>query len=203
MIETSLESFMRLVSGRRGHFRLESGHHAPMWLDLDPLFADSQAVEPFVKRFTELIGSYEPEGVCGPLLGGAFLAQLVARRLGVEFFYTERAVPAPPTELYRARYRLPASLSGRVRGKRIALVDDVMSAGSALRGTDAELRSHGARPIVAGALLLLGSLGAEYFAQESVPVEAVVKDEFSIWLPDKCPLCERHVPLEDVSAQPT
>ena len=173
-----------------------------MWLDLDPLFSDSRAVEPFVSALTDLVGAYEPEGVCGPLLGGAFLAQLLARRLSVEFFFTERAVPSAPHELYRARYRLPASLSGRVRGRRVALVDDVMSAGSALRGTDAELRSHGARPVVAGALLVLGSAGAEHFALESVPVEAVVRDDFTIWLPDRCPLCEQHIPLEDISAQP-
>ena len=44
----SIASFLKLVSGRRGHFRLESGHHSDLWLDLDPLFADPRAVDPFV-----------------------------------------------------------------------------------------------------------------------------------------------------------
>ncbi len=42
----TLASFLTLVSGRRGHFRLESGHHSDLWLDLDPLFADPLAVDP-------------------------------------------------------------------------------------------------------------------------------------------------------------
>jgi orotate phosphoribosyltransferase len=202
MPDTSLETFMRLVSARRGHFRLESGHHSPLWLDLDRLFADSIAIDPFVNALAERVAFHNPEGVCGPLLGGACLAQLIARRLSLEFFYTERHMPSPPVELYRARYRLPASLSGRVRGKRVALVDDVMSAGSALRGTDAELRAHGARPVVAGALLLLGLAGAEYFSQESVPVESIVRDDLALWLPGRCPLCEQGVRLEDVTVKP-
>ena len=36
---TSTGTFLGLVSGRRGHFRLESGHHGGLWLNLDPLSA--------------------------------------------------------------------------------------------------------------------------------------------------------------------
>ena len=45
-----------------------------------------------------------------------------------------------------------------------------MSAGSALRGTHAALEAHGAVPVVAGALLVLGSAGAAFFAARGVAV---------------------------------
>jgi len=80
------------------------------------------------------------------------------------------------------------------------MVDDVMSAGSALRGTYAELRAHGAVPLVAGALLVLGSAGAGFFAEQGVAVEAVARDEYELWLPAACPLCAAGVPLEDVAS---
>src|SRR5215218_407097 len=90
---TAVAAFLALVSGRRGHFRLESGHHGGLWLDLDPLFADPGRVDPFVAALADALRPYEVAAVCGPLLGGAFLAQLVARALGAEFCFTERVMP--------------------------------------------------------------------------------------------------------------
>jgi orotate phosphoribosyltransferase len=85
----------------------------------------------------------------------------------------------------------------RVRGRRMAIVDDVMSAGSALRGTHAELIAHGAEPVVVGALLVLGSAGADFFDQQGVPVASVGREEYPLWDPASCPLCAGAVPLED------
>lgn len=76
------------------------------------------------------------------------------------------------------------------------MVDDVMSAGSSLRATYDELLAHGAKPVVAGALLVLGSTGADFFAERSVPVEAVAREAYDLWLPAVCPLCATGVPLE-------
>ena len=199
MTDTSTAAFLSLVSGRRGHFQLESGHHAGLWLDLDPLFAEPRRIAPFVAALATTIRAHDAQLACGPLLGGALLAQLVAQALDVDFCFTERVRPAEQDGLYAARYRLPPAFHSRVRGKRVALVDDVMSAGSALRGTYAELRSHGAEPVVAGALLVLGAVGADFFAQQQVAVEAVARDEYALWLPADCPLCGRGVPLENLS----
>lgn len=102
---------------------------------------------------------------------------------------TRAGMPAEPAGLYRARYVLPSAFAPRVQGQRVAMVDDVMSAGSALRGTYAELQAHGATPVVAAALLVLGSTGASFFAQQGVAVEAVARDDYELWLPADCPLC--------------
>ena len=199
MTDTNSTALLALVSGRRGHFQLESGHHGGLWLDLDPLFAEPSRIAPFVAALATAIRPHGVQVVCGPLLGGAFLAQLVAQALDAEFCFTERVLPAEQGGLYAARYRLPPAFRSRVQGKRVALVDDVMSAGSALRGTYADLRSHGAEPVVAGALLVFGTLGADFFAQQRVAVEAVARDEYALWPPDVCPLCRSGVKLEDLS----
>lgn len=138
--------------------------------------------------------------MCGPLLGGAFLAQLVAHALGAGFCFTERVPPEREGGLFQVRYRLPPAFAARMRGQRIAIVDDVMSAGASLRATDAELRAHGATPVVAGALLVLGTIGADFFAARGVPVAAVARDRYAVWTPDDCLLCATGVPLEDVTA---
>jgi orotate phosphoribosyltransferase len=197
----TLAAFLERVAGRQGHFRLESGHHGGLWLDLDPLFADPRRVDPFVAALAEAIRPYDVEVICGPLLGGAFLAQSVAAALGAGFAYTERLSTSGDDALYSARYRLPPALGRRLRGKRVALVDDVMSAGSALRGTFAEVEAHGGVPVVAGALLVLGSAGADYFAARGVAVQAVARDGYQLWAPADCPLCAAGVPLEDVAGE--
>jgi orotate phosphoribosyltransferase len=81
----------------------------------------------------------------------------------------------------------------------MALVDDVMSAGSALRATCSELQAHGATPVVAGALLVLGSTGADFFVQRGMTVESAARDDYELWEPAACPLCAAGVPVEAVA----
>ncbi len=193
------EDVLALVAGRRGHFRLESGYHGGLWLDLDPLFVEPARVAPLVAALAAALRPHAVAAVCGPLLGGAFLAQLVARALDAEFWFTTRVDGAHDASggLFRARYALPPALAARAAGRRVAMVDDVMSAGSSLRATDAELRAHGAVPVVAGALLVLGDVGARWFAEHGVAVEAVAREPYELWTPETCPRCAAGVPLED------
>jgi orotate phosphoribosyltransferase len=199
MSETAAEAFLTLVSGRQGHFQLESGHHGELWLDLDALFADPRRVAPLVAQLTDALRPHVVEVVCGPLIGGAFLAQAISAALGVEFAFTERVMPGAAEGLFKAQYRLPPAFAPRVRGRRVAIVDDVMSAGSAARGTYEELQAHEAQPTVVGALLVLGSTGADFFEQRAVGVEAVARRPYTLWVPPACPLCESDVPVEPVS----
>ena len=191
--------FLTLASARRGHFRLESGHHSGLWMDLDGLFADPARVRPLVERLAAAIRAHDVAVVCGPLVGGAFLAQMLASILQVEFSFTERIAPAGGEGLYRVRYVLPRVLRDRMRGRRVAIVDDVMSAGSAVRGTHAEVQSHGAVTAVVGALLALGGQAAGFFAREGVPVASVEALPYDLWSPGECPLCAEGRPLENVA----
>ena len=109
-------AFLDLVTSRQGHFRLESGYHAGLWMDLEALFAEPARVRPLVERLADSIRPYGAAIVCGPLLGGAFLAQAVASILHVEFAFTERRAPARPDGLYGVRYVLPSALRERVAG---------------------------------------------------------------------------------------
>src|SRR3982751_2166007 len=175
--------FIAMANGRRGHFRLESGHHGALWLDLDPLFVNYRTISPFVDRLVDLIRRYKVDVVCGPLLGGAFLAQLVARALSVDFCFTERETVPEGDGLYRARYRLPPAFIKNVEGRKVAIVDDVMSAGSALRGTYLELASYEAHTVIAGTLMSMGPVGLRYFNENGVTVAAVVHHEMMLWKP--------------------
>ncbi|HET7745855.1 MAG TPA: phosphoribosyltransferase family protein [Vicinamibacteria bacterium] len=198
MREATAQAFLDLVSARRGHFRMESGLHGGLWLDLDTLFANSWKVQPFVDALVAALEPYEIAAVCGPMTGGAFLAHWVAMALGLEFAFAERTAD-DGGGLYPARYRIPAALAARMAGRPVALVDDVMSAGSSLRATHEAVRAAGGHPIVAGTLLALGTRGVSFFEERDIRVEAVVRADFDCWTPDACPACASGVPLHDVA----
>jgi orotate phosphoribosyltransferase len=183
---------------RRGHFLLESGYHSDTWLTLDELFVDSAAVAPWVASLAEELGRYAPRGVCGPLLGGAFLAQAVAAALGARFYFTEPVTPPRGDDaLFTAEYRLPPGLRRLVRGEPVAIVDDVISAGSSVRATAAALSDAGASVVAVGALLVLGETASSHFAARSVPLLSLQRSRFDLWTPGDCPACRSGVALED------
>jgi orotate phosphoribosyltransferase len=190
---------LTLIAARNGHFKLESGHHGSLWLDLDPLFVRPGRLRRFVAGLADKLAGHTVEAVCGPLTGGAFLAQAVAAALDVEFYYTERVVPAERNALYAVTYRLPGGLRERAQGKSVAVVDDVINAGSAVRGTLAELRTCGATPTAVGALLVLGSAAASLCADQALPLETIAALPNEIWSPAECPLCAAQTPLEDLT----
>jgi orotate phosphoribosyltransferase len=193
------QSLLDLVSARHGHFKLESGYHTNLWIDLDPLFVKPDRLQPFVADLAARLSRHPIDAICGPLIGGAFLAQSIARELGKEFFYTERIVPQDHSGLYSIRYELPKSLRASIGGKRVAIVDDAISAGSAVRGTYADLKEHGAQSIVFGALLVLGNAIQSFCAEESIDLESIENLLFELWLPIDCPLCATRVPIEDAA----
>jgi orotate phosphoribosyltransferase len=194
------KELLNLLAARKGHFRLESGHHGNLWLDLDLLFLRPSYVRQFAIELANGLSRYNAAAVCGPLVGGALVAQTVASELDVEFYYTERFVLPQRDTLYPVEYRIPNGLRQVVHGKDVVIIDDVINAGSAVRGTFAELRSCGARPVVIGALLVLGSAAPSFFAEQNVPLESIAYLPSGLWVPSECPLCASQTPLEDVAA---
>ena len=91
-----------------------------LWLGLDALFATPRRIAPFADAPAGALRPHGAAAVCDPLLGGAFLAQLVAHALGTDFCFTERVMAAEPGGPYRARYRLPRAFRERLRGQRAA-----------------------------------------------------------------------------------
>ncbi len=186
------------LAARQGHFKLESGHHGNLWLELDRLFLRPAFVLRFARELAGQLATYKLDGVCGPLVGGALIAQTIAAELDLEFYYTERFIRSEREALYPAAYRLPDSLRPLVAGKIIAIVDDVINAGSAVRGTLVELQANNAHPVVVSALLVLGSAAPDFFAGRNLPLVGLASLPGEVWVPAECPLCAAGMPLENL-----
>jgi orotate phosphoribosyltransferase len=185
-----------LFAARKGHFRFESGHHGDLWLDIPPAYLHPQRLRPFAAELAGLLAARDVEAVCGPLVEGALLAQMVAEELRAEFYFAEQFARLPADSLYPIGYRIPKALRGTLHGKRTVVVDDVINAGSAVRGAIEDLETCGARLVGIGALMTLGSVASEFAASKGVPLETLARIENNaLWEPSSCPLCAAGTPL--------
>lgn len=190
------EDLLSFVHGRRGHFRLESGHHGDLWFQLETLCLRPREIQPFAGQLAAQLAKYNVEAVCGPLVEGAFIALLVSLELGCDFTYAGRFADATREGLFPVEYHLPESLHPAVRGKRVAIVNDVINAGSAVRGAFSDLQAIGAQVVAIGALLALGDAITQFAAEQRVPLELLQQIPNNLWTPSQCPLCAKGEPLE-------
>jgi orotate phosphoribosyltransferase len=189
------DEVIMLMPARRGHFLLESGHHGDLWLDLELLCLKPDPVRRLAARLATRLAPYAIEAVCGPLVEGALVALWVAAELGVPFSYAERFPNPQDGALFPVDYRVPRALRAEVRGKRVGIVNDVINAGSAVRGTLADLDACQARPVAIGTLLVLGSSASRIAADRGVALETLAALPNNIWTPADCPMCARRLPL--------
>lgn len=186
------------VAARRGHFKTESGYHTDLWMNLETLCRRPATVQPLARALAQQLRPQAVDAVCGPLNEGAFIALMVAGDLGCDFTYAERFADRDDGTLFPVRYALPAALRPIVAGRRVAIVNDVISAGSAIRGAWADLHAHGAHVVAIGCLLVLGDAIDTFAMERGIAIEALERSPYQLWTPAECPLCAAQVPLESV-----
>jgi len=169
------EQVAQLLPKREGHFVFESGHHGQVWLDLERLFLHPERVQPLVE--------------------GAFVGLMVASSLRLPFTYSEPVRDDRAAGLFLVAYPIPRSLEPELQGKRVAIVNDVINAGSAVRGTLASLKQCGAQPVAIGTLAVYGQAAGELAATHHLALETLASFPSRIWEPSACPLCAKGVPM--------
>ena len=197
------KSLVDLMARRSGHFRFESGHHGDRWLEPDLLLRRPTELRAFAIALAQRLRRRQRfEVICGPLTGGAFLAQMVAEQCDVAFAFAERFAPPPSDALYQVRYRVPNALRDGLRGATVAIVNDVTNAGSAVRGTYEDLVACAAQPVAIGTLIALGDWSTSFAAEHDLALEALERLGNNLWTSDECPLCLAGDPFEDRSTSP-
>jgi orotate phosphoribosyltransferase len=191
------ENLLAAVGASWGHFLYESGHHGDLWLDLDGLFVDARRARGWASALARRAMACRPEFVCGPLTGGAFLAQSLAAEMDAGFVFAERFVSGAGA----VHYRVPGSLREVVRGRRVLLVDDAVNAGSAWLSTLADLEDCQCELTGLACLLALGEAASQIARQHGVPLFTLLSLERGMWAPEECPLCSAGVPLESRPAR--
>jgi orotate phosphoribosyltransferase len=192
--EERLTGVMRLLPARKGHFLLESGHHGDLWLDMELLMARPAVVRELAKSLAIRVATYAPDVVCGPLVEGAFVALMVAEELGLPLSYSVPSREQGPVGLFPVRYDIPSAQRSLVEAKRVAVVNDVINAGAAVRGTFEAIRSLGGTPTLLASLAVLGTAAQRFADEQRVALETLEVVPNTIWPPAECPMCAADQP---------
>ena len=198
-MRTMKDQLISLLAGRRGHFEMESGYHSEWWFELDALFDRPERLRLFVAELAQRLAVHRIDAVCGPMTGGAKLARLIAAELRIAYYFSERFEQRDAAGLFPIRYAIPSTQRESLRGKTIAIVDDAVSAGSAARGTYADLIECGSRPAVLGALFVFGDAAQQFAADKGLALEGIAMMPLGIWKPEDCPHCRAGSAAEKIS----
>jgi orotate phosphoribosyltransferase len=163
---------------QEGHFLLNSGLHSRYYFQKFRILENPKATTELCTHVADKYRTENVEWVIGPTTGGIIIAYETARQLNVHSGFAED--------------REKKRIIGRgfdIKGKRVLIVDDVMTTGASIIGTiDAVKVKSG---IIVGVAVLIdrcsSTLPFEYFATYRKVVEN--------YQPDTCPLCKRNVPL--------
>jgi orotate phosphoribosyltransferase len=187
-VSISKDELLSLVRAQSGHFVYESGYHSDVWWDLEALCHRPDALLPYVSALATQVEEYKPDVVCGPLVEGAFVALLTACHLHADFAYALRS-GGDPKQLFSVSYHLPNALHDVVKSKRVVIINDVISAGSAARGAIDDVERWGGKVVAVASLVVLGNTFAEFCDARQLPLISLFRQEFRMWLPEDCPLC--------------
>lgn len=177
-----------------GHFRLTSGLHSGEYMQSALVLRHPVHAEELGRRLASklriLAGPEALDAVVSPALGGLIIGHEVARALGVPFLFTERDAEGKMT--LRRGFTVEA-------GMRAAIVEDVVTTGGSTREVIEVLRAFGAQPVSAGCIVDRSGGTVEL---AGVPLVALLSMKVVAHAPDKCPLCERGLPVTKPGSRP-
>ncbi len=167
----------------RGHFQFASGRHGDLYIEKFRILQWPDITGPLC----ELIAKYfrgQADLVAGPTTGGIIMSYETARHLGLRGIIAERKSEGSPEREFKRGFELGA-------GKRVLVVDDVLTTGGSIREVIEAVRAQGAE--VAGVGVLVDRTNGKI--DFGVPFFACLSVEVASWARDECELCRQGVPL--------
>jgi orotate phosphoribosyltransferase len=162
----------------RGHFLLSSGKHSDAYVEKARLFEQPDVV---ARLAAEIASWYEKvEAVVSPAVGAVPLGFAVAQAAGARFLYAERE---DGRLVFRRGFRLGP-------GERTLVVEDVVTTGGSAAEVYELVRTSGAEPLGVAAVVDRSTERLPF------PFRSLVRLEFGVHNPERCPLCAEDVPLE-------
>ena len=179
---TAYQAFESAGAFLRGHFVYTSGRHGADYLEKFRILEDPRATTELSGMIAERFAALKPELVAGPTTGGIILAYEVARQLGIDAVYIERADAGG--RVLRRGFEI-------LSGTRVLVVDDVVTTGGSLTETASCIREAGGNVIGIGVLAdrTSGRVAAE------VPFFACLTLDFPSYPAESCPSCAAGIPV--------
>ena len=176
------------------HVVYTSGKHGSDYVNKDAVYPYTEETDELCQAIAERFGDADVEVVVAPAVGGVILSQGVARHLtkitGRKVFgiYAEKADEGDSLVIKRGYDKF-------VPGKRVLVVDDVLTTGGSVKKI-IELVRDVLNGIIVGVGVLCNQGNVQPEDVGGVPVlEALINVQMAMHDPDQCPLCAEGVPV--------
>jgi len=176
-----LDIFKTAGAIKEGHFLLASGLHSPVYWEKFRILQYPHLTEKLCRLIARHFEGQEIDLVAGPTTGGIILAFETARQLGVRSIFAEKE---GSVRVFRRDFEIRP-------GEHVLIVDDILTTGSSVRETINAVAKLGGAIIGIGALVDRSEQGLDL----GLPLYSCLRAPTTVYSPQECPLCARHVPL--------
>lgn len=200
-MQESIESLL-IESGavRQGHFAYASGRHGELYINKTVALVPSSHAQWFGRSivYAMIERGVHVEAVVGPELGAITLMTRVAdefnrQGLGREV-YGVIATKVPGTK--PQQFSIDRDQARFVEGKKVLVVEDVLTSGGSARETVEAVRRAGGETVAAAALWNRGGVTA---SRLGVPqLFSLVEKRLPDYALDECPQCRAGIPRDTI-----
>lgn len=165
----------------KGHFRYTSGRHGDMYFEKIRVAARPDLVNELgmMTALQMKDVSDQVDVVCAPAFGAIVFGFATAAAMGKPFAFLQRDAGGV--------MGIRPGFTDVVEGRKVLLVEDVVTTGGSVRESLEVLDSMGAETVMAG--LLVDRTGGAL--ELPVPYRALLTVKAESWAPEDCPLCAR------------
>ena len=181
MVDKTEEIFQKSGALLKGHFRLTSGLHSPVYWEKFRVLQFPNYTEPLCRMIADHFRSQKVQVVAGPTTGGIILAFEVARQLGVRGIFAEK-------EGEERSFRRGFTVNP---DERVLIVDDILTTGSSIREVIAAVKKLRGNIIGIGVLVDRSEQATDF----GFPLFSCHRSATVTYRPEECPLCAAKVPL--------
>ncbi|MBI2013317.1 MAG: phosphoribosyltransferase [Candidatus Colwellbacteria bacterium] len=165
--------------------------HGHTYVNKDAVYPYTEEVSSLCREIARRFADKKVEVVIAPEKGGIILSQWVAHHIGLK---TNRPTLALFAEKDGDSFVVKRGYDKLLTGKRVLVVEDILTSGGSARKTVEVAQSLGGKVIGLGALCNRGGVKPEDVGD--VPIlTALVNLNLRIWPEEICPLCEQGIPV--------
>ena len=174
------------------HVVYTSGLHGPAYVNKDAIYPHTAAISRLAGLIAFKFVDYNPEVVIAPAVGGCILSNRVAEHLSMMLGYEVLGVYVD--KLDDGNFVIKRGYDKMVRGKKVLVVEDVLTTGSSVKKVITAARIAGGHVIGVGAICNRGNVEEKDVG--GVPIlEALLNVKLDAYEEANCPLCKKGVPI--------
>lgn len=182
-----------IVTG--SHFVYNSGRHSSVYVNKDALYLHTNITRRLCEQMASSYDADTVDVVVGPVMGGIILSQWVAAALNARRTSGETlAVYAEKEDTTSgSQFSFRRGYDTYIAGKRILVVEDVLTTGGSARKVVELVRQHSGDVVGLSALCNRGNVQPHDVG--NVPLQTLVTLPLDTYTEEECPFCKQRIPV--------